>query len=175
MNIIDFESQTKQDKIGDEFDQDEVHIRDNNVDLNVEPLVLQSDGTFNTPIVAIKFTGAVPFKEITTNPKYNIQGATIIENNALLLYQAELPIENGKTAEQTANDFYNAINQIKNDYKGSIRATQESYTRLRRYSRNGREGVSASYKQAISNLRPLPETRKRPEGKHPEQIKLVIV
>ena len=152
-------------KIADEFDQDEVHIRSNDIDYEAEPLVLQKDGSFNTPFVLMKFNGDVPFEDITSG-KYGIKYGTVLEDNVLLLYQSELPSESGKTVDQSQKDFYESVNKIKDEYKNSIGGTEEGYTKLRRYSRNGREGVSTSYEQAISNLRPSDKTKRRLEGNH---------
>lgn len=158
-------------KVADEFDQDEVHIRSNDVDPEADAMVMQPDGSYVVPSVVINFNNPVDFNEIMT--KFGFGGATGLGDNTILLYSSDLPAETGKTERQILEDFLNKVNKLKDESKGNVRDTKEGYTRLRRYSRDGREGVSKSYKQAISDLSPSKETAERLKS-NPEATKVGV-
>lgn len=150
-------------KVADEFDQDEVHIRDNkNVDKNIPGLEIQPDGSYNTIAALIKFNdGNYDFPSIAS--KHGFAGATVIGKNTLLLYNTDLPSDT-ITAKQITDDFIDKVNNLTNDNAGNVRTSKTEVTKLIRYSRDGRERGTTSYGDAIGNLHPQEATRKRLAG-----------
>lgn len=171
MNEVNDDNLAALAKVAHEFDQDEVHIRDNsNVDHNIPFLEVQSDGSYNTHSVIIEFDGKHDFAEVAK--KHGFDGATVIGKNSLLLYNTELPTKERST-NTILEEFDNKVKSLIDDNRGSIKETSGTVTRLRRYSRDGREEGTTSYEQALSNLHPKEETRRRLEGNH-EETKLGV-
>ncbi len=113
---------------------------------------------------------------VTLYTKYGIEGADIIGGNMLLLYPSDTEAEKGSSTQELVNEFFEKVNKIvqDNELKRSIKNVGGvEVAQLSKYSRDGRRGVSASYEQAISNLHPSEETRKRLEGRS-EKIKLGV-
>jgi len=71
-------------------------------------------------------------------------------------------------------DFFNSLNKINHDFKRVLRENEEGITRLRWYSRNERGRGTTTYEQAIRNLHPTQETRRRIQEPTQEEIKLGI-